>query len=188
MSRSHALLLRQVTEQHEGGHGQRCGAGATGGRHRAGSGNALRAGVLGANDGLVSNLSLVMGVAGLNSDNAPSSSRAWLAARRRVLHGPGEWLSVQSSASPTNIRCDREGENPWRLLKRSRELALIYEARGLPADEARRLAGRSLQDPMRLSRRFAREELNVDPAELGGSAWVARDCIVILFALGRSSR
>jgi VIT1/CCC1 family predicted Fe2+/Mn2+ transporter len=156
------------------------------GRHRAVGGNALRAAVLGANDGLVSNLSLVMGVAGAAFD-APTILVAGLAG---LVAGAGsmamgEWLSVQSSRElyGRQIEIERQ-EIQAAPEEEAAELALIYEAKGLPPEQARALAARLIADPATALDTLAREELGIDPVELGGSAWVAAGASFGLFAIG----
>jgi len=155
-------------------------------RHRRLGGNALRAAVLGANDGLASNLSLVMGVAGASLD----THTVMLAGVAGLLAGAcsmamGEWISVTSSRelAEREIRIERDelATNPE---EEQHELQLIYEAKGLPADEAAELAGKLLRDPKSAVDVLAREELGIDPAELGGSPWVAAGSSMLLFALG----
>jgi len=180
--RSHARVLHQIT------------GGASGamlarfeGRHRAIGGNALRAGVLGANDGLVSNFSLVMGVAGASAGGAP----VVIAGVAGLLAGSlsmalGEWLSVQSSrelyANQIAIEAEELAAFP---AEEEEELRLIYEAKGLDADDARRLAHRIVTgDPRIALDTMSREELGIDPDELGGSAWVAAITSFGLFAAG----
>jgi predicted membrane protein (TIGR00267 family) len=46
------------------------------------------------------------------------------------------------------------------------ELALIYEAKGLPPDRARETARAMMQDPSQALDAMVREELNIHPAEL----------------------
>lgn len=62
--------------------------------------------------------------------------------------------------------------------------ALIYQAKGVPADQAREMAERIVANPDRALDTLVREELAVDPAELGGSAWEAAITSFLLFALG----
>ena len=156
------------------------------GRHRAGGGNALRAAVLGANDGLVSNLSLVMGVAGaaLNNSTILITGFAGLLAGA-ISMALGEWLSVQSSRELYKHQIGIEqAELAAAPQEEAEELALIYEARGLPKDEAQRMAQHIISDPTSALETLAREELNVDPSELGGSAWEAALTSFFLFAIG----
>jgi VIT1/CCC1 family predicted Fe2+/Mn2+ transporter len=156
------------------------------GRRRGVSGNALRAAVLGANDGLVSNLSLVMGVAG-----AGLSSRAVLITGvAGLLAGAfsmamGEWVSVQSSRELHQRELDREAEEIATDPKHERaELTTLYQRRGLTREESRRLASRVMSSEHAALEAMAREELGFDPAELGGSAWVAASASFALFTLG----
>lgn len=156
------------------------------GRHRSNGGNALRAGVLGANDGLVSNFSLVMGVAGaeIAGGGILITGLAGLLAGA-ISMALGEWLSVQSSRelylNQISIEKDELDAAPE---EEKAELALIYQAKGLPADEARALADKLLSDPASALDTLAREELGIDPKELGGSAWEAAFTSFLLFAAG----
>lgn len=169
------------------------GAGAEGGtiarlegRHRAVGGNALRAAVLGANDGLVSNLSLVMGVAGaaLSGRSILITGLAGLLAGAGSM-AMGEWLSVQSSRELYQRQIDVEREEIAAMPEEeAEELALIYQAKGLSEDQARRLAARLMADEAVALDTMAREELGIDPEELGGSAWEAAAFSFVLFAVG----
>ncbi|HET6846125.1 MAG TPA: VIT1/CCC1 transporter family protein [Anaerolineales bacterium] len=183
--RSHARLLQQAAGTMKGGM-QGVALAQLEGRHRAGGGNALRAAVLGANDGLVSNLSLVMGVAGaeMNNQSILVTGFAGLLAGAFSM-ALGEWLSVQSSRELYQHQIAIEkAEILASPAEEEAELALIYEARGLHLDEARRLAAQISHDPTATLETLAREELNVDPAELGGSAWVAALTSFFLFSVG----
>ncbi len=156
------------------------------GRHRGGGGNALRAAVLGANDGLVSNLSLVMGVAGA----AVSDRTVLLTGLAGLIAGScsmamGEWLSVNSSREMHQRQID-EAQRALRAspqLDRA-ELAVIYQSKGLDAATAEALAGKLFQSQDAVLDTLAREELGVDPEELGGSAWAAAISSFCLFAFG----
>jgi VIT1/CCC1 family predicted Fe2+/Mn2+ transporter len=183
--RSHARVLQAIISGTRGGLEGSVLAQIEG-RHRAASGNALRAAVLGASDGLLSNFSLVMGVAG-----ADTSGRAVLVAGLAgLLAGAfsmalGEWISVQSSRElyERQIAVEREEleQNP---AEEQEELALIYQAKGLPQDQAHDLAARLIADRPAALDALAREELGVDPQELGGSAWEAAISSFLLFAVG----
>ena len=158
-----------------------------GSRHRAIDGNALRAAVLGANDGLVSNFSLVMGVAGASAGNAP----VVVAGVAGLLAGSlsmalGEWLSVQSSRELYAKQLANEAEAldsfPEEVEKK---LRVIFEAKGIGAGDARRLAKRVVSGDRAVALdTMAREELGVDPDELGGSAWTSAMTSFELFRLG----
>jgi VIT1/CCC1 family predicted Fe2+/Mn2+ transporter len=182
---SHNRLLSQVASTMKGG--MEGGALAQlEGRHRAGGGNALRAAVLGANDGLVSNLSLVMGVAGaaLNNSAILITGFAGLLAGA-ISMALGEWLSVQSSRELYKHQISIEkAELAAAPQEEAEELALIYEARGLPQDEAQRMAQHIISDPTSALETLSREELNVNPSELGGSAWEAALTSFFLFTFG----
>src|SRR4029453_15782366 len=182
---SHARLLRAIT-----------GGSPTGlegspiarleGRHRAIGGNALRAAVLGANDGLLSNFSLVMGVAGA----ALSRTSVLITGVAGVLAGAcsmalGEWLSVQSARELYQRQMRVEKQEVIEVPEEeAEELMLIYQAKGLPEDEARSLAQRLITDETAALDTLAREELGINPEELGGSAWAAASASFCLFALG----
>jgi VIT1/CCC1 family predicted Fe2+/Mn2+ transporter len=181
--RSHARLLRTLAG----------GAGAEGatlgrleGRHRAASGNALRAAVLGANDGLLSNFSLVMGVAGaqVSADTVLITGLAGLLAGAGSM-AMGEWVSVQSARELAGHQLEIEAREIEEIPDEEREeLALIYEAKGLGAEQARELATRQIADRTTALDTLAREELGIDPNELGGSAAVAAGTSFVLFAIG----
>ena len=155
------------------------------GRHRGFGGNALRAAVLGANDGLVSNLSLVMGVSG-----AALSGRAVLITGiAGLLAGAcsmalGEWLSVNSSRESYQRQIDQEASELAEVPEEEEELVLIYQAKGLSEEQARALADRLMADKDTALDTLVREELGIDPTELGGSAWVAATTSFCLFAFG----
>jgi VIT1/CCC1 family predicted Fe2+/Mn2+ transporter len=156
------------------------------GRHRAAGGNALRAAVLGVNDGLVSNLSLIMGVAGA----ALPQTTILLTGLAGLLAGAismalGEWLSVQSSRElyARQIAIEKE-ELEVAPADELEELTLIYQAKGIARDRARELATSIVANPATALDTLAREELGIDPASLGGSAWVAAGTSFALFAAG----
>jgi vacuolar iron transporter family protein len=156
------------------------------GRHRAIGGNALRAAVLGANDGLVSNLSLVMGVAGaeLSGQAILITGLAGLLAGACSM-AMGEWLSVQSARELNQRQLAIEAAEIETVPEEEQqELALIYEAKGLTPDEAQALAAKLMADKDSALDALAREELGIDPQELGGSAWAAAGTSFGLFAGG----
>ncbi len=180
--RSHARLIQAV-------------AGARGlpgpalaqieGQHRGG-GNTLRAAVLGANDGLVSNTSLVMGVAGA----AVSEQALLLTGFAGLVAGAcsmamGEWLSVTSARELYRSQIATEAEELREVPEEEREeLILIYQAKGLSQAQATVLADKLLSDEGTALDTLAREELGIDPKELGGSAWAAAGWSFLLFSAG----
>jgi VIT1/CCC1 family predicted Fe2+/Mn2+ transporter len=183
--KSHARLLTMVGTSNTGLSGGTVAQ--MEGRHKAGGGNALRAAVLGSNDGLVSILSLVMGVAGANL----RSHDVFIAGIAGLLAGAGsmalgEWLSVQSSRElySHQIKIEKEEleRNP---AEEQDELALIYQAKGLSETRARELSAAIMTtDKNSILDTLAREELSIDPHELGGSAYVAAITSFLLFSLG----
>ncbi len=182
--KSHARLLAMAAQSSGGLSGGTVAQ--LEGRHRASGGNALRAAVLGANDGLVSILSLVMGVAGANMSN----SQVLIAGLAGLLAGAGsmalgEWLSVQSSRelyeNQIQIEAQEIAESPEEELE---ELTLIYQSKGLPEDRARELASHMMGDQANILDTLAREELGINPEELGGSAYEAAFTSFFLFAFG----
>jgi VIT1/CCC1 family predicted Fe2+/Mn2+ transporter len=181
--RSHARVLQSLA----GGAGVEGAAlGRFEGRHRAASGNALRAAVLGANDGLLSNFSLVMGVAGaqVSAKTVLVTGLAGLLAGAGSM-SMGEWVSVQSARELAGHQLDIEAREIDEIPDEEREeLALIYEAKGLAAEQARELAARQIADRSTALDTLAREELGIDPDELGGSPVVAAGTSFVLFAIG----
>jgi VIT1/CCC1 family predicted Fe2+/Mn2+ transporter len=181
--RSHARVLQAIA-----GKTGLAGAavGRIEGRHRAVGGNALRAAVLGANDGLVSNLSLVMGVAGasLAERTVLVTGLAGLLAGACSM-ALGEWISVQSSREAYAKQIGVEEAEIAAIPDEEREeLALIYMAKGLPEDEAKQVAARIMADEKTALDAMTREELGIDPDELGGSPWSAALSSFLLFAAG----
>lgn len=180
--RSHARLLRSITSG--GLEGEELARFE--GRHRSMGGNALRAAVLGSNDGLVSNLALVMGVAGASL----SGEAVLIAGVAGLLAGSasmalGEWLSVQSARELHQRQLEIERREIEEMPEEEQEeLALIYQAKGLDEEEAHKLAARIMNDPNLALDTMAREELGIDPSDLGGSAWEAAITSFFLFAIG----
>ena len=157
------------------------------GRHRARTGGALRAAVFGVNDGLVSNFSLVMGVAGGTSD----PTVVVLAGTAGLFAGAfsmaaGEWISVRSQHElyEREIQAEREELAAFPDEERA-ELEMIYRAKGLSEEEAADLADRLFEDPDTALDTMVREELGLDPDEIGaGGAWVASSSSFVAFAIG----
>ena len=183
--RSHARMMRAIADKPRGGLSGNTLARLEG-RHRTGSGNALRAAVLGANDGLVSNLSLVAGVIGANlaSHEILLTGIAGLLAGACSM-GLGEWLSVNSAREfyqqQISTEADELAEFPE---EEKQELTLIYQAKGLPEAQAKVLADRIIGNSDTALDTLAREELGIDPDELGGSPWMAALTSFLLFAGG----
>lgn len=182
---SHANVLRTIVTQTRGGM-EGSALAQLEGRHRAAGGNALRAAVLGANDGLVSNLSLIMGVAGA----VTQGNEIVIAGMAGLLAGAcsmamGEWISVQSSRELYERQIKIEAaELAHAPQEEQEELALIYQAKGLPQAQAEAFAAKLVADKDSALDTLAREELGIDPQELGGSALEAAATSFVLFAIG----
>ncbi|MCH1434129.1 MAG: VIT1/CCC1 transporter family protein [Acidimicrobiales bacterium] len=154
-------------------------------RHRDVQGGTARAAVFGVSDGLVSNVALILGIAGASTDG----SLVRLAGVSGLLAGAismaaGEWVSVRAQ----NELIERELEIERRSLEENpeaelRELAAIYERRGLDPDQAEQVAEGIMSDPDVALDVHAREELGVDPEGVGSPVMVALSSFVA-FALG----
>ena len=149
------------------------------------SGGSLRAAVFGVNDGLVSNTSLILGVAGAG----PDASIVMLSGIAGLLAGAfsmgaGEYVSVRSQREMYEYQIALEraelAEYPE---EEAEELAMILVARGMDEDEAQRYASALVKDPVRALETLAREELGLDPRDLG-SPWAAALSSFFSFAFG----
>ena len=159
------------------------------GRRHRGFGGArggnLRAAVFGANDGLVSNASLILGVAGATADRhlIGVSGVAGLLAGAFSM-AAGEYVSMRSQREMFERQISAERDELRRYpAEEAAELALIYEARGLPKEQAVRVAQSIIANPENALETLAREELGLDPAELG-SPWGAALFSFLSFAGG----
>ena len=137
--------------------------------HVSGTSGTLRASIFGISDGLVSNLSLVMGVVGATSGNAIIV----LAGVAGLLAGAfsmaaGEWVSMQSQRELFERQIELEREE-LRVMpeQEEAELARLYQRKGIPESDARRLAHHLMQDPEMALDTKVREELGLDPGQLG---------------------
>ncbi|MEQ6342727.1 MAG: VIT1/CCC1 transporter family protein [Gammaproteobacteria bacterium] len=154
-------------------------------RHKRGSGGNLRAAVFGVNDGLVSNTSLIMGVAGASSD----ANIILLSGVAGLLAGAfsmaaGEYVSMRSQRELFEYQIGLEREELAEYPEEeAEELALIYNARGLPLEEARHVARDLMRDPEHALNTLAREELGLNPHDLG-SPWGAALSSFLAFAVG----
>ncbi|MDZ4680804.1 MAG: VIT1/CCC1 transporter family protein [Saprospiraceae bacterium] len=155
-------------------------------RHRSVGGNALRAAVLGGNDGLVSNFSLVMGIAGATS----GQEGVLLAGLAGLLAGAlsmalGEWISVKSSQELYENQMQLELEeletNPE---GEEKELALIYLSKGIPEEQARKMAKDIISNKDHAHEVLIKEELGINSEDLKGSAIEAAVTSFLLFGVG----
>ncbi len=155
--------------------------------HRAGSrSGTLRAVIFGVSDGLVSNLALVMGIAGAAAGNPGFILLAGIAG---LLAGAfsmaaGEYISMQSQRElfERQIALER-AEIEAMPEEEEAELAASYRSKGFTAEEAARIAHRIFQDPEAALDILVREELGLDPDELG-SPWGAAGGSFVAFAAG----
>jgi VIT1/CCC1 family predicted Fe2+/Mn2+ transporter/rubrerythrin len=153
--------------------------------HSRSRGGGLRAAVFGVNDGLVSNFSLVMGFAG--AEAAPEyillAGTAGLLAGAFSM-GAGEYVSVRAQRElfEQQIALEKQ-ELEMSPKEEEEELSLIYQAKGVPQKEAAMLAQRIIRNPKTAIDTLAREELGLDPTELG-SPWVAAISSFLAFVTG----
>jgi len=178
--REHAQRFRAMkgtTNHHKPGNGERW--------HRTDRSGAVRAAVFGVSDGLVSNTALVMGFAGAN----PEPRIILFAGLAGLLAGAfsmaaGEYVSVASQRDLFKREIAREAEelatNP---AEEQKELELIYRAKGLDQETAARTAAQIMKDPDVALQTLAREELGLDPDELG-SPIKAAAASFLAFAIG----
>jgi VIT1/CCC1 family predicted Fe2+/Mn2+ transporter len=153
--------------------------------HRGDRSGALRAAVFGVNDGLVSNTSLVMGFAG----SGAAAGTILFAGLAGLLAGAfsmaaGEYISMRSQRESYEreiaVEAEELREDPD---AEQEELALIYRAKGLDAEEAEKIAKTIMKDSSVALDTMAREELGLDPDELG-SPWSAALSSLLAFAIG----
>ena len=153
--------------------------------HYSGTSGSLRAAVLGVNDGLVSNFSLVMGVAGgtSNPDIVLLAGVAGLLAGAFSM-AAGEYVSMRSQRDvyEHQINLERTEIEMWPE-EEEEELFLIYQAKGLSKKEAEIIAKRLIADPEIALDTMAREELGLNPSELG-SPWGASFSSFAAFVTG----
>ncbi len=153
--------------------------------HRSARSGTLRAIIFGVSDGLVSNLSLVMGVAGASGQ----SDFILLAGIAGLLAGAfsmaaGEYISMQSQRELFERQIELErAELEAMPDEEQRELAALYMAKGFSRAEADAIAERMFRDPQTALDTLVREELGLDPDELG-SPWGAAIGSFLAFAVG----
>jgi vacuolar iron transporter family protein len=167
-----------------GGHAMPTRVEQVGVRHRGGGGN-LRAAVFGVNDGLVSNASLIMGVAGAGvaPGGVLTTGIAGLLAGALSM-AAGEYVSVRSQREMFEYQIGLEKEELAEYPdEEAEELALIYAARGMEMDRARQVAQDLMKDPEHALDTLAREELGLNPGDLG-SPWGAASSSFVAFAAG----
>lgn len=183
-----AMKIRGMSLYFKGGqvHGMPTSLADIGKRHQGyGNNGNLRAAVFGINDGLVSNASLILGVAGAVANN----QTILLAGVAGLLAGAfsmaaGEYISMRSQREMFEYQIGLEREELDQYpQEEAAELVLIYAAKGIPKDEAKKLADTLIADPQRALDTLAREELGLNPDELG-SPWGAATSSFISFCAG----
>ncbi len=153
--------------------------------HRGLGGGNLRAAVFGVNDGLLSNAGLILGVAGAGVDAHVllASGVAGLLAGAFSM-AAGEYVSVRSQREMYEYQIALEREELEEYPEEeAEELALIYAARGMDIAAARALAHTLIKDPKNALDVLAREELGLNPDDLG-SPWGAARFSFVSFAAG----
>jgi VIT1/CCC1 family predicted Fe2+/Mn2+ transporter len=160
--------------------------GDIGARHRShGGGGILRAAVFGVNDGLVSNTSLILGMTGASVAHAT----VLLTGVAGLLAGAfsmaaGEYISMRSQRELFEYQIAEERDELERYPEEeTEELALIYAGRGMSLDNAREMAANLARDKERMLDTLAREELGLNPDDLGSPFGAALSSF-LAFALG----
>ena len=175
-----------LTPSRDAGHSPPLAVSGVEHRHRGLSGGgSLRASVFGINDGLVSNASLILGIAGASSDPhvVVLTGMAGLCAGAFAM-ATGEYVSVRSQRELFEYQIGLERQELAKYPEaEAQELALIYAAKGLSAAEATRVATKLIADPEHALDTLAREELGLNPDELG-SPWGAAISSFLSFAVG----
>jgi VIT1/CCC1 family predicted Fe2+/Mn2+ transporter len=129
----------------------------------------IRAAIFGMNDGLLSNLSLILGVAGAGAEprTVLVTGFAGLLAGAFSM-AAGEYTSVASQRDLLKRQVDMErreiAEAPE---EEAAELALIFKQKGLSTEQASRTAAELLKNPESATDTLVREELGLDPTDLG---------------------
>ncbi|MFA5564758.1 MAG: VIT1/CCC1 transporter family protein [Acidimicrobiia bacterium] len=154
-------------------------------RHRSVSSGGLRAAIFGASDGLVSNAALILGVAAAT----PGSEVVRLAGIAGLIAGAvsmaaGEYISMRAQSELYEFELETERQalaaNPE---LETLELIKIYQERGVSLNLATRMAEAMMADPEVALEAHAREELGIDPQELGSPVMAASSSFVA-FAVG----
>ncbi len=170
-------FLRARTGSGFNAHGER--------HHRNVQSGGARAAVFGISDGLVTNVSLILGVAGAH----PSGGIVRLSGLAGLVAGAfsmaaGELVSMQAQREllERELEVERQALEQSPAAERG-ELVAIYERRGVTPALAKQLAEMMMRDPKTALETHAREELGINPTELG-SPIVAALSSFATFALG----
>jgi VIT1/CCC1 family predicted Fe2+/Mn2+ transporter len=187
--RSHAAAFRRMLEQDANPGADGAGSGKATGKgeswHRSDRSGATRAAVFGISDGLVSNTALVMGFAGASPDNRTIlfAGVAGLLAGAFSM-AAGEYVSVASQRDLFRREIELEAtELRTKPEEEQRELELIYRAKGLSREVAKQTAAQIMSNERTALDTLAREELGLNPDELGSPVKVALSSFAA-FAIG----
>ncbi|MDE0975412.1 MAG: VIT1/CCC1 transporter family protein [Candidatus Nanopelagicales bacterium] len=159
--------------------------------HRVDRSGSIRAAVFGISDGLVSNTALVMGFAGASLNGSLDNSTVLFAGLAGLLAGSfsmaaGEYVSVASQRDLFRREIEMEAiELRDKPEEEAKELELIYRAKGLDKALAKSVSDKIMSDPKTALDTLAREELGLDPDQLGSPVKVAVSSF-IAFAIGAS--
>jgi len=153
--------------------------------HRDIRGGGARAAIFGVSDGLVTNVSLVLGIAGAN----PGAGIVRLAGVAGLVAGSfsmaaGEFLSMSAQRELLERELDVERKALTKSPEgETNELRGMYVQRGIHPTVARDMANEVMQDPQLALETHAREELGIDPKQLGSPIQAALASF-FTFALG----
>ncbi len=131
--------------------------------HNSRSGGFLRNVIYGFNDGLTANFGLVMGVLGAQvpPEIVLLSGISGIVADSLSMGGSG-FLAAKSEQEVWQHEIAMEREEMELMPEvETEELALLYEAKGMPAEAARRAATQVMADPTIALQEKAREELGI---------------------------
>ena len=149
-------------------------------KHRDVQDGTARAAVFGISDGLVSNVSLILGIAGASTD--PSIIR--IAGISGLLAGAvsmaaGEYVSLQAQKElvERELLIERKSIDT-NLEDETEELKAIYEERGLDPDLAEEVARQIMSNSDIALEVHIREELGVNPEQLGSPILAAGSSFV----------
>jgi VIT1/CCC1 family predicted Fe2+/Mn2+ transporter len=138
--------------------------------HRTGAGGMLRNLVYGFNDGLTANFGLVAGMIGAQSSFGTAGHAVVVAGLAGMVAdalsmGSSGYLAAKSEREVFEHEIAMEQEEIRLMPELEREeLRLLYQARGLPADQAETLATQVMRDPERALKEQVREELKIGEA------------------------
>ena len=153
--------------------------------HRDIRGGGACAAIFGVSDGLVTNLSLVLGIAGAS----PGGGFVRLAGVAGLVAGSfsmaaGEYISMSAQHNCSKRELDVERKALQKSPEgETNELRGMYVKRGIDPSVARDMADQVMADPDLALETHAREELGIDPEQLGSPVQAALASF-LSFALG----